>query len=106
MLIPVDMKGFSDMGLTRIAVTVRKLGSKGEESYTATFLVDTGAVDSLVPAAELRKPGIEPRRTETYETASGQLERFDVGFAELSFLGKRYQFRLCSGPTMLSQFLE
>ena len=97
MLIPVDVEGFSDMGLTRIAVTVRKLGSKGEESYTATFLVDTGAVDSLVPAAELGKLGIEPRRTEMYEMADGQLEQFDIGFAELTFLGKEVPVQIIFG---------
>jgi clan AA aspartic protease len=93
-----NMKGFSDMGLTRIAVTVRKLGSKEGESYTATFLVDTGAVDSLVPASELRKLGIEPTRTELYEMATGQREQFEVGFAEFTFLGKEIPAQIMFGP--------
>ena len=76
------------MGLTRIAVSVRKLGSEEGGSFTATFLVDTGSVDSLVPASELKKLGIKPTRTELYEMASGKLERFEVGFAEFTFLGK------------------
>ena len=42
---PTNLKGVSDMGLTRIAVTVRKFGS--EESYTSTFLVDTGTLDVM-----------------------------------------------------------
>jgi len=52
------MKGFSDMGLTHVAVEIRKFGSA--ESYTSTFLVDTGAMDSMVPGSELRKLGIQP----------------------------------------------
>jgi len=85
------------MGLTRIPVTVRKLGSKEGESYTATFLVDTGSMDSLVPASELRKLGIEPRRTELYEMASGQLQTFDIGFAEFTFLGKEVPVQIMFG---------
>jgi predicted aspartyl protease len=92
-----NMKGFSDMGLTRIAITVRKLGSQEGGSYTATFLLDTGAIDSLVPASELRKLGIEPTRTELYEMASGQLERFEVGFAEFTFLGKEIPAQVMFG---------
>lgn len=85
------------MGLTRIAVTVRKLGSAQEDSYTATFLVDTGSIDSLVPAAALRKLGIEPGRKELYEMASGRLEQFDVGFAEFTFLGKEIPAQVMFG---------
>src|SRR5215470_2766683 len=92
---PVNLKGFSDMGLTRIAVTVRKFGS--EDSYTATFLVDTGSMDSLVPASELKRLGIEPVRTEMYEMASGQLQQFEVGFAEFTFLGKEIPAQIMFG---------
>ena len=75
------------MGLTRIAVTVRKFGS--EESFTSTFLVDTGAIDSMIPAAALRRLGIQPERKEFYEMASGKLEEFELGYAYLEFLGKK-----------------
>ena len=85
------------MGLTRIAVTVRKFGSEDESSYTTTFLVDTSSIDSLVPASQLRKLGIEPVRTELYELASGQLERFEVGFAEFTFLDKQVPAQIMFG---------
>lgn len=86
------------MGLTRIAVTVRKFGSEGEASYTATFLVDTGSIDSMIPASELKKLGIEPSRTEFYEMASGKLEKFEVGFAKFEFLGKETPVQIMFGP--------
>lgn len=86
------------MGLTRIAVTVRKFGSEEEASYTATFLVDTGAIDSMIPASELKKLGVEPERTEFYEMASGTLEEFDLGYAYLEFLGKRIPGQIMFGP--------
>ena len=85
------------MGLTRIAVTVRKLTSEQEGSYTATFLVDTGSIDSLVPASELEKLGIKPTHAELYEMASGKLERFEVGYAWFGFLGKELPVQIMFG---------
>ena len=41
------------MGLTRIAVTLRSVGTS-KKSYKADFLVDTGATDSMAPATKLR----------------------------------------------------
>ena len=84
------------MGLTRIAVTIRKFGS--EESYTSTFLVDTGALDVMAPTSELRKLGIEPVRKEFYEMANGELEEFDLGFARLAFLGTEVPTQVMFGP--------
>jgi predicted aspartyl protease len=92
-----NLKGFSDMGLTRIAVTVKKLGSEEEGSYTSTFLVDTGSIDSLVPATELRKLGIKPTRTELYEMASGKLEQFEVGYAWFTFLDEEVPVQIMFG---------
>ena len=87
------------MGLTHIAVTIRKFGSEGEQqSYTATFLVDTGAIDSMVPATVLKELGIEPTRKEWYEMASGKLEQFDVGHAFMAFLGTEIPGQIMFGP--------
>src|SRR5215470_15136094 len=94
-----NLRRFSDMGLTRIAVTVRKLGSEEEQqSYTANFLIDTGAIDSMVSATVLRRLGIEPVRKEFYEMANGKLEEFELGFAYLSFLGEQIPGQIMFGP--------
>ena len=47
------------MGLTHVTVRLKNLaGPNG--AYEADFLVDTRATDSLAPAAELRRAGIQP----------------------------------------------
>lgn len=84
------------MGLTHVAVKIRKFGS--EESYTATFLVDTGATDSMIPASALRKLGIQPLGKETFELGSGELVEYQYGLAEMSFLGEVVGTRIIFGP--------
>lgn len=85
------------MGLTRVAVIVRKFGS--EESYRSTFLIDTGSIDSMVPASELKRLGIELVRKEFYEMANGETKEFELGFAEFEFLGKVVPVQVMFGPT-------
>lgn len=84
------------MGLTHVAVRIRKFGS--EESYTTTFLVDTGAMDSMVPASALRKLGIQPLGSDAYELGSGELVEYPYGVAEMSFLGEVIGTRIVFGP--------
>ena len=47
------------MGLTKVTVTVSDL-AKSRKPFEQEFLVDTGAVDCLVPSSKLRKAGIKP----------------------------------------------
>ena len=49
------------MGLTSQAVTVRP-SRTSKRKTTVTFLVDSGAVYSLVPATTLRNLGLRPYR--------------------------------------------
>jgi len=84
------------MGLTHVAVKIRKFGS--EEAYTATFLVDTGAMDSVIPASALRKLGIQPVGKDAYELGSGELVEYEYGLAEMSFLGEVIGTRVLFGP--------
>src|SRR5215467_12412607 len=83
---PANLKGFSDMGLTHVAVKVKNFDTK--DSYTANFLVDTGAWHSMAPASELKKIGIKPIGSRTYELASGELVEYQFGAAEIWFLGE------------------
>ena len=58
------------MGLTMQTVTVRP--SRGSSRHQEVeFLVDSGAVYSLVPAGVLRKLGLRPYRTESFTLADG-----------------------------------
>jgi clan AA aspartic protease len=84
------------MGLTHVAVKVRNRDST--ETFSANFLVDTGATDSMVPARELKRIGIEPTGKKTYEVATGELQQFDVAYADISFLDETLTSRVIFGP--------
>ena len=84
------------MGLTHIAVQVRNLHSK--QSFTAEFLVDTGAWNSFAPANELKRIGIEPIGKGEFELANGQREEYEYGYAELEFMDEIALARIIFGP--------
>ena len=48
-----------EMGLIHVTVTLRRLEGAAA-SYTADFLVDTGATDSMAPGRELQRIGVAP----------------------------------------------
>lgn len=84
------------MGLTHVAVKLRNPGSK--EILSGTFLVDNGATDSMVSTAELKRIGVVPTGKKRYELASGEIREFEVGYAEMSFMGDSVQARVIFGP--------
>jgi clan AA aspartic protease len=84
------------MGLTHVPVTVRNLIT--HDTFTLKFLIDTGATESMVPASELRKIGIQPATRRSYELATGQLQDFDIGVAEISFLDETIFGEILFGP--------
>ena len=73
--------------------------------YEANFLVDTGATDSLAPAAELRKACIQPVGQTAYELANGRLEEYEFGLAEISFMGEVTAGRVIFGPDNVEPLL-
>src|SRR3982750_2388941 len=89
-------QGELKMGLTHVAVKIGRLGSN--HLYDAEFLVDTGAMDSMAPASELRRVGIEPVGKRTYELASGELQDYDYGLAELRFMNEITSSDIIFGP--------
>ena len=84
------------MGLTHVAVKIGNLGSR--KLYNAEFLVDTGAVESMAPASELKRVGIEPVGKRTYELASGELREYEYGLAELRFMDEITSTDIIFGP--------
>ena len=54
------------MGLAHVTVRITNLSQNGQP-YDADFLVETGAIDCMVPSDELR-----PERKKVYELANGQ----------------------------------
>lgn len=85
------------MGLIHVTTTQRA-SEKSRKKYTADFLVDTGATDSLAPAKELRKAGLKPRGRMAYELANGQTVEYDFGLAEIEFMGELTSGRVIFGP--------
>ena len=84
------------MGLTHVAVKIGPLGSNN--LYDAEFLVDTGAIDSMAPASELRRVGIQPAGTREYELASGEIHEYEFGLAALRFMGEITSTDIIFGP--------
>ena len=70
------------MGLTHVAV--RLFNSDSQDTYEADFLVDTGATDTMAPAFELKKIGMQPTGKDIYELANGELVELEHGNAEQS----------------------
>ena len=75
------------MGMTHVTVTVRNPAKPGK-TWEGLFLVDTGAVDTLVPGKFLRKIGIIPRAERTYELADGSEVKMGIATGELEFMGE------------------
>ena len=75
------------MGITSVDVTVRNPADR-TRSWKGRFLVDTGAIDSLVPRSRLQAIGIEPEGKRVYELADGTEVRMDIAGARLEFLGE------------------
>ena len=84
------------MGLTYVSVSLNAAGHR--KKYEADFLVDTGAMDTLAPAAELRKAGIKPIGKMSYELADGSLASYEFGLTEISFMGEITAGRVIFGP--------
>ena len=84
------------MGLTHVVVRIGNLGSNN--LYEEDFLVDTGAIDSMAPASKLRRAGIKPVGKRTYELASGVIQEYEYGLAELRWLNEITATDIIFGP--------
>ena len=74
------------MGVTHVTVTVRNPADPGR-TWEGLFLVDTGAVDPLVPGRFLREIGLAPKGKRAYELADGSEVELDITTGELEFMG-------------------
>lgn len=80
-----------------VTVSLRRPGSTNGH-YEAVFLVDTGASDTMAPASELNRAGIEPAGRLTYELADGTLHEYSFGIAQIEFMGEITAGRVIFGP--------
>lgn len=75
------------MGVTKVTVAVCN-PSDPERRWEGLFLVDTGAIDSMVPNSKLKEIGIKPEGKRAYELADGTERIMDVAVARLEFMGE------------------
>lgn len=75
------------MHATYVDVTIRN-PAELQRSWMGKFLVDTGAIDSLVPRARLEAIGLEPRGRRAYNFADGRSVDSDITVAEIKFEGE------------------
>ena len=75
------------MGMTHVTVAVRNPANP-DKVWEGLFLVDTGAIDSLVPAKFLAEIGLAPKAQRTYELADGSEIKMDITTGELEFMGE------------------
>jgi clan AA aspartic protease len=87
----------ADMGITQVTAAVRN-PARPRKSWESLFLVDTVAVDCLVPARHLKALGLKPRGSRVYELADGSEVRLDVTVAEIEFMGETVGATVIYGP--------
>lgn len=85
------------MGLIRLTVRLKSLASSNG-TYEAEFLVDTGGTDSLVPASELNRIGVQPVGKTSYELADGTVHEYRFGLVEIGFMDEVTAGRVIFGP--------
>ena len=74
------------MGVTYLTLTVSNVSDPGK-SRDLEFLIDSGAVYSLVPGGILAELGIRPQRSHVFSMVDGTPLRRDVGHALFSYAG-------------------
>ncbi len=75
------------MGITQVTAAVRN-PARPRKAWEALFLVDTGAVDCLVPGKRLQALGLKPRGSRVYQLVDGSEVTLDVTVAEVEFMGE------------------
>ena len=85
------------MGLIHVSVTLRSF-ERVDGAYEASFLVDTGATDSMAPASELHRIGLAPVGRMTDELADGSAHEYEFGLARIEFIDEVTAGRVLFGP--------
>jgi clan AA aspartic protease len=74
------------MGATHVTVTIRN-PAEPDKCWEGLFLVDTGAIDCLVPREHLESIGLIPKAQRIYELADGREIKMDITTADIEFMG-------------------
>ncbi len=74
------------MGVILANVTISNPADRTRR-WEGEFLIDTGAIDTVVPGRHLRAIGIQVLDTRRYAMADGRVSELDVGVATVEFMG-------------------
>ncbi len=75
------------MGATHVTALIRN-PAEPERTWEGLFLVDSGAIDSLVPRDCLEGIGLKPKAQRTYELANGTEVKMDITTGDIEFMGE------------------
>ena len=74
------------MEATHVTVAIRNV-AEPERVWEGLFLVDTGAIDCLVPRQHLESIGLTPKGQRRYGLADGSEIQLDVTGGQIEFMG-------------------
>ena len=92
------------VGFVHVPVRLRQYG-EANGAYEGSFLVDTGATDTMASGPQLERAGIKPVGRKTYELADGSLHDYEFGFAQIEFMGEVTVGRVIFGPEGIEPLL-
>ena len=75
------------MGITHVSVTIRN-PSDHSRFWEGPFVVDTGAVDCVVPRQHMEAIGLAPEGEREYTLADGSKITMDIAVARVEFMGE------------------
>ena len=77
-----------DMGIFRTTITIAPWQDHDRRRELTDVMVDTGSEYTWLPRPFLEELGVEPARTERFETADGRIFERDIGFAMVFTAGR------------------
>ena len=75
------------MGVTHVTVVIRNPADP-EKTWEGLFLVDTGAIDCLVPRPCLEAIGLKAKGQRVYGLADGSDLKMDITTGDIEFMGE------------------
>ena len=75
------------MGITTVPVTIRNPADHSR-FWEGSFVVDTGAVDCVVPRQHMEAIGLVPEGQRKYTLADGSKITMDIAVARVEFMGE------------------
>jgi predicted aspartyl protease len=85
------------VGLVHVQVSLKVPGTSAP-GYEGSFLVDTGATDSMAAESDLSRAGIKPVGHNTYEMNDGSVHEYQFGLAQIELMGEVTAGRVIFGP--------